>query len=456
VNTTQPAAKPAWERPSLRRHVSGAMNKMGALPALQPVSRIDGVEIEELVAAYGSPLFVYSQRTLEDKVRTFRDALAARWPRVQVCWSYKTCYLDAVCQTFHAQGSWAEAVSGMEVLKARRNGVPWREIVFNGPSKEPEVLVEALRHGAIVHIDHYDELAMVEQMARELGVVPAVGIRVNLATGNGPRWDRFGFNLDDGTAWDAVRRLVGGGALRLHGLHCHLGTFLLDPDVYRQAGRKLAAFANRLRSELGIRLDHLDLGGGVASTAKLKAQYLPGAQVTPSLTQYAEAITDGLSALEGPPDELPKLLVESGRGLVDEAGSLVATVIGSKRLADGRRAVILDAGVNLLYTSTWYEHDIVPTSPVSGVAEPTVFFGPLCMNIDVVREHLLMPPLRTGQRVLIRPVGAYNVTQSMSFIHLQPAVAMVGTTGEHALIRRRQTLDDLVQGEVVPGFVKPG
>ena len=448
------ARLPVYERPSIIRHRSGLMNKMGALPALQPVSHIDGVPVDELVEEYGSPLFVYSERSIVDKYHELRDAVARRWPRVQMAWSYKTCYLDAVCKTYHREGSWAECVSGMEVEKARRNGVPMKHIIFNGPHKEQEALEAALKGGAIVNVDHFDELVRIEQIGKDGDFVPKVGIRLNMSAGNTPRWDRFGFNLDNGQAWDAVRRMIGAGRVQLIGVHAHLGTFVLDTGAYHEGASKVAAFANRLKTELGIVLEFIDLGGGFASKSRLKSQYLPGEQVTPSASQYAEAIHEGLSGLDYAQDQMPTLFLETGRALVDEAGTLIATVIANKRLADGRRAVVLDAGVNVLFTSWWYRHDIIPTTYCAGTPEPTVIFGPLCMNIDVVCEHMLLPPMQVGTKVLVRPVGAYNVTQSMQFIHLRPAVAMIGMKGQHGCIRAIETLADLVRGESVPSWIE--
>ena len=447
--------KPLYERPSISRHRAGLMNKMSASAAYTPKDSIDGVPVEELVAAYGSPLFVYSQRTIEERYQELHGHLARRWPKVQLAWSYKTCYLDAVCLAFHGQGAWAEVVSGMEFQKARRNGIPARNIVFNGPRKTREELAEAFAGGAIVNIDHFDELALAERVADDLGVRPKVGIRLNLAAGAAvPRWGRFGFALETGQAWDAVRRILGGGRLELNGLHCHIGTFVLDPSGYQTAAGKVAEFANRLRKELGIAVEYIDLGGGFASKARLRSQYLPGEQVSPSLAQYAEAVTEGLSALDARHDEVPLLILETGRALVDDAGTLISSVFANKRLPDGRRALVLDAGVNVLFTSYWYKHDITPCSEPRGVPEPTVVYGPLCMNIDVVCENMMLPPLEVGSRVLIGPVGAYNVTQSMQFIQLRPAVAMISPQGEVAEIRRAETLDDLLIGESVPAWLE--
>ncbi len=452
MNAVETTVKPRYERPSITGHRAGLMNKIGS-QALRPESDVGGVPVEELVSAYGSPLFVYEQSMLQDKAAELHDQLALRWPRVQLAWSYKTCYLDAVCQVFHNEGAWAEVVSGMEYEKALRNGIDPSRIVFNGPHKTAAELHKAFEGRSIVNLDHFDEMATAEKVARDLGRKVKVGIRLNLQAGATPRWGRFGFALESGQAWDAVRRMLGGGQLELAGLHCHIGTFVLDQGNYRAAAAKVAGFANRLRSELGIAVDYIDLGGGFASISRLKAQYLPGEQASPSLGQYAEAITEGLSCLEARHDEAPLLILETGRALVDEAGTMIATVVANKRLPDGRRAVVLDAGVSVLFTSWWYRHDIVPCSEPRGVPEPTVIYGPLCMNIDVVQESIMLPPLEVGSRVLIKPVGAYNVTQSMQFIQLRPAVAMVASDGRHAEIRRKETLDDLVMGESVPEWV---
>ncbi|MFT4625673.1 MAG: diaminopimelate decarboxylase [Myxococcota bacterium] len=438
--------RPTYVRPTLIRHRSGAMNKFGAGARQRVQPTIDGVDIEALVEAYGSPLFVYSERRLRRAVRSLREALALRYPRTALAWSYKTCSLDAVCRVFEEEGSLAEVVSAMELDKAVRQGVPLSRVVYNGPYKTEASLRLALAGGARVHLDHFDELATVERIAQDLGIRSRVALRLSVDVGGAARWDRFGFHLDSGQAWDAVRRLVHGDVLELSGLHCHIGTYVSDPGAYREAAKKLVAFMGRLHDELGIRIDTLDLGGGFASQAQLKAQHLSADSSTPTFAEYAEALTEPLAELAARPDP-PLLILEVGRALVDDAGSLITTAVGCKRLADGRQGVVVDAGVNLLYTSAWYRHSVSPTAEIPGAPEPTTLFGPLCMNIDVVADHLLLPPVSPGRRFVLHPVGAYNLTQSMQFIHLRPAVAMIGPDGQHACIRRAEVLEDLVGPE---------
>jgi diaminopimelate decarboxylase len=293
---------------------------------------------------------------------------------------------------------------------------------------------------------------LAEKVADHLGVVPEVGIRVSISELPVPTWDRFGFHLESGRALEAARRIVRGGRLDLRALHCHIGTFIANPEAYRLAARALAVFSLALERETGTRVDTIDLGGGFASHNTLYAQYLPGSEATPPLGEFVEAIATGLEeGMSG--SEPPRLVLETGRALVDEAGYLIATVVGNKRLLDKRRAVILDAGVNVLPTAWWYKHEIHPAQELFGTAEPTVFFGPLCMNIDVVRDQILFQPLRVGDQVVLRHVGAYNVTQWMQFITLRPNVAMISAKGGHGLIRKAETLQTLTQQEVIPSWL---
>jgi diaminopimelate decarboxylase len=420
-----------------------------------PVSALDGVPVDELVARFGSPLFVLSERQLRRSYQAAVRAFGTRYPRVQLAWSYKTNYLNAVCRTFHQEGAWAEVVSGMELEKALLNGVPGPHILFNGPGKRRADLERACEVGAIIHLDNADELHLLLAVATGRLQRPRVALRLNLDAGIYPQWDRFGFNLENGEAWQALGRVVASGRLELVGLHCHIGTYVLQPAAYATAATKLAALALRCQRELRTPVQYLDLGGGFPSTNTLKGAYLPAADTVPSLDAYAEAITGALLAAGFRSSELPLLVLEAGRALVDDAGSLIGTVLANKRLADGRRATILDFGVNLLFTSFWYDHHISPTRAFSEPAEPTVLYGPLCMNIDQLRESIALPLLAPGDTVVVHKVGAYNLSQWQQFIHLRPNVVLIDTAGQVHLVRAAETLEYLQQLEQVPAHLRP-
>lgn len=443
--------KTLYEKPVIKKLHTGLMNKFGRSPAYARKIRqeIDGASVAGLVEKYGSPLFVYSERTIRQKHRQLYSAFSTRYPNVVFGWSYKTNYLGAICGLMHQQGSIAEVVSGMEYEKARALGVPGSKIIFNGPHKSPAALERAAAEGAMIHIDHLDEIYDLEQVSDRLGKQLHVGIRLNLDSGIYPQWSRFGFNLESGQALETVKRIRNGGKLVLNGLHCHIGTYIMDAAAYGRQITKMVGFAYEVEKLFDYSIEYLDIGGGFPSRSRLKGVYLPPEVALPSVDEFAEAVTQALSkALK--PGDFPRLILESGRAMVDEAGWLITTVVATKRLADGTRAYIADAGVNLLFTSNWYKFNIELEREAGGVNEQSVIYGPLCMNIDVVDEGVQLPPLSRGTRLVISPVGAYNHTQSMQFIEYRPASVMVGLNGEVDVIREVEELHDITGRERVP------
>ena len=446
--------KEAYERPLIQRIDNGIMNKFGTKTAYSPLSHIDGFAVKDLIAEFGSPVFVLSEQTIRN---TYKDAVRAfktRYPKVQFAWSYKTNYINAVCNIFHQEGSWAEVVSGFEYQKAINNGVPGNKIIFNGPDKSDEDLRNAINNNSLIHIDHLDELYKLTELAEALNKKPNVAIRVNMDTGIYPMWDRFGFNYENGQAWDAINKIILGNRLELVGVHCHIGTFMLSPQAYATAAYKLADLVLGVKKKFGKTMQYIDMGGGFASKNTLKGSFLPGTDTTPTFDQFAESITTALLNAGFIEEDLPLLILETGRALIDEAGYLLGSVLANKRLSDGRRATIMDFGVNILFTSFWYDHKISPAQDFSSYTEDTVLYGPLCMNIDVVRSQITLPPLKKNDQEVVHTVGAYNMTQWMQFIAMRPAVVILGIDGKAHLIRKPETINNIEANEVMPEYLK--
>lgn len=446
--------KKPYERPIITPLNTGMPTKFGARSEHTALTHIDGVPVKRLIEDFGSPVFVISERKIRDNYRAAKRAFTTRYPKVQFAWSYKTNYLNAVCNVFHQEGSWGEVVSRFEYEKALNNGVPGDKIIFNGPDKTNDDLRLAVQNGSPIHIDHLDELYRLIEIAEELSIKPNVAIRVNMDTGVYPMWDRFGFNYENGQAWDAINKIMASGKLNLTGLHAHIGTFMLTPSAYGVAASKLSELALRIKQQYHTMITYIDMGGGFASKNTLKGSFLPGNDTSPEISEYAEVITTALLNAGFEPNELPYLYLETGRALVDDAGFLLGSVISNKRLSDGRRATILDFGVNTLFTSFWYNHKVSPAQEFGSYTEDTILYGPLCMNIDVVREHCTLPPLQTGDHVVVHHVGAYNITQSMQFISLRPAVVMIDMMGKPHLIKIKETLETLEKDELTPDYLK--
>jgi len=447
--------KRKYEKPAILKLQTGFMNKFGSSPLYTRNVRteIDGVKVDDLVSQYGSPLFVFSEKKLRNRFRDLHNLFSTRYPNVTFGWSYKTNYNQAICAIMHQEGAIAEVVSEFEYDKARKLGISGENIIFNGPHKTLSALEKAATEGAMINIDHMDEITDLEKVADKLGKKLKVGMRINMDTGIHPQWSRFGLNLESGQAMDALKRMQTGGKLELNGLHCHIGTFILEPNAYYQEVEKMVQFAYTVEDQFGYKIEYLDIGGGFPSKIKLKGTYLPPDVAVPSMDEYAEKVADALYKNLRPGD-FPRLYLETGRAIVDEAGFLVTTIFASKRLPDGRKAYVVDAGVNMLFTSFWYKFSVDIDREVQGLNEPSVIYGPLCMNIDVVDEGSLLPPLERGTRLIIHPVGAYNNTQWMQFIEYRPNVVLIGENGDVEVIREAEDLSDMERREKLPERLK--
>jgi diaminopimelate decarboxylase len=421
------------------------------------VNEIAGVSIAELVQQYGSPLFVLSEAHLRHSVRRINQAFSSRYAKVRQAWSYKTNYLNAVSAILHQEGCDAEVVSEFEYDKARRLGVPAERIFFNGPYKPRTALLKAVQEGARIHIDHLDELALLEAVACELGVFNfPVTLRLNFDTGFAENWGRFGFNIENGQAMEAAKRIALSPTLKLTGLHNHIGTFITEPRAYAEQVRIMLDFMNSVEATTACTISTLDIGGGFASCNTPHGMSEP---IIPSIEQYAEAICSVLATglknrlQQGKP--LPELVLETGRAVVDEAEWLIASVVANKRLPDGKRAIVLDAGVNLLAMAFGFNHNIRPVHPAQGKLEEAIIYGCLCMNTDIVCQSAYLPPVQTGDLLSIYPVGAYNNSQSMQFIQLRPAIVLVRQNGQVDKVRQAETLDDIEALELLPHDLRP-
>jgi len=430
---------------------------------------------EELMAEFGSPLFVVSESALRGLYRNFHAAFSESGIATRVAYSYKTNYLPAICAVLHEEGAAAEVVSGMEYALARSLGMAPQEIIFNGPYKTRDELEMALGQGALVNIDNFDELALVEQVASALGGKSRVGIRINFRYGPAP-WTKFGFNDENGDAQTALKRIAAHPNLDFQALHNHCGTFQLVHDIYGKAIEALIKMAKRAR-DLGLAPTIVDVGGGFPSANRLKPMYdVPEANNRKGdiLFPYAEAILGPLSKAADLFGGRPTLILEPGRAIVDSAVQLLSTVVAVKDIPDRGRAVVADAGVNLVPTAYWYDHGVAaapgkgPGRPAQGKSkgkarrngaakdklEPVSIFGPLCMQIDVLRDRAMMAPPAVGDALVISNVGAYCQTQSMQFIQTRPATVLIGPKGPE-VIRRRETARDIFALDSVPERLRP-
>lgn len=413
------------------------------------MKNISDTKINVLAEKYGLPLFVVSADSIKKNLKTFKAAFSDKYPKVVVAYSYKVNYLPGILDVIHKQGAWAEVASGFEYEIARKMHVPGQSIVFNGPYKKKEELQKAIDEGALVNADHFDEITQLEQIAFELGKTINIGIRLNMEVGIDQLPDRFGFNLDSGEAAQVVKRCSEKGLLNICCLHVHLTSYIVekqsednipakaikliwpkDYGAYREASEKMVYFAKEIREKFGVSIEYLDMGGGFPTVDV----------ISPYVGAIVEPIIHGINK-----SDLPVLILEPGRAIVSDAADLISTVVSAKDLSGGQRAVVVDAGINLLPTSYWKFQDIecLKNSDTDlQQTRQTIVYGPLCLQTDIVAKTKLSR-LSAGDILLIKNVGAYNIAQSSTFIYPRPAVVLIDGK-DIIMIKKREEINDLL------------
>ena len=432
----------------------------GKHPDREVLSSADVTDIPDargLVEEFGSPLFVVTESRLRHDFRRFRDAFTVPGIDTTVAYSIKTNYLPAVCATLKQEGAAAEVVSEMEYDLARALGYQGSEIIFNGPHKVRRALERAVGEGAVVNIDGFDELKTVSQVAANMGVRARVGLRMSFRY-RGGGWTKFGFNHDAGDLHRALEQVAGDDYLDLELLHNHCGTFVLNHDLYTQAITRLIDGARHARV-LGLSPRGVDVGGGFPSENAIKPEYdLPGGSRRkgdfwrPYADEICSSILDARELFGG----RPRLILEPGRAVVDSSTQLLTTVVARKSSDKDVMSVIVDAGVNLLPTTIYYDHPLTRVSagresPSRG--QPYDVYGPLCMQTDILRRNVKATQIDVGDVLMVSHVGAYCHSQSMQFIETRPATVMLTDHGP-VRIRRRETWKDVFALDRIPDHLR--
>lgn len=415
----------------------------------------EGVALCDLARQFGTPLQVVSGTRLTRNYVDFRSAFSRRYPRVDVGYSYKTNPLPAAIDVLHRAGATAEVISEFELWLALRLGMPGERIIFNGPAKTHDALALALFHAVkLINIDNMVELDLLDDLATRAKRRQRVGVRIVTSVG----WSgQFGMSIHDGSALRAFRKLKGSRFLEPCGLHVHLGNGLRDTAIYVRAAREALAFMRVLHAELGIDIDHLDLGGGfgvptVRSFDRFDYRCLanglsvmpPQPGEAPSIDDYAREIADTIKA-SVPSSRLPELILEPGRALSSSAQLLLLGVIARKHENSGDETIILDGGKNIAMPPGWEYHEaFLTTEPGQRPLRRYSFYGPLCHTGDMLFRQRPFPELRVGDVIAIMDAGAYFIPNQMNFSNPRPAVAMI-VDGQTSLIRERESFEDIVR-----------
>jgi len=404
---------------------------------------IGGHDTVALAARFGTPLYITDEDRIRARYREVHRALSSRYDRVRVLYAAKANGNPAILRALAQEGAGADVFSAGELELALAAGMEPDRLLFNGSSKSPADLALAVEKGVRVSVDCLDELRELDRIAGEAGGRPEVSFRVNPALdvpthpkiATGLRTSKFG--IPAGDILGAYRAALACEHVIPAGIHCHIGSQILEVEPFARAARVMTDLAAGV-TDLGVKLRFIDLGGG------LGIPYRHGADAAPSFQDYTAAVVPVFQAGVKAAGIAPELWVEPGRYLVADS-TILLTRVNSVKEAH-RRFANVDAGFNLLVRPVMYGsyHGVVVANKADRPpAHRYTIAGPICETGDLLAEDRDLPQIGAGDLVAVLDTGAYGFAMSSQY-NGRPRCAEVLVRGPDAApMRRAETTGDL-------------
>jgi diaminopimelate decarboxylase len=410
----------------------------------------ENVPLKRIAREVGTPAYVYSLATLKRHFQVFDQAFA-QVPHI-VCFSVKANSNLALLRAFAKQGSGFDIVSGGELFRALKAGGDPKKIVFSGVGKKKHEIEYALNTGILMfNVESDEELTALNEIAAGIGKKAPISLRVNpdvdpqthpyISTG----MKKAKFGVDIKKSLETYKKAVALANIDVVGVDCHIGSQLTSLTPFVDALAKVREYLDRvLAGEMkkeGAQIRYLDLGGGLGINYHDETPPLPD--------EYARAIVQGLEGLE------VTLILEPGRVIVGNAGILLTEVQYVKE-TDTKKFVIVDAGMNDLIRPALYGSYQAIRPIVESKAEPIVadVVGPICESGDFFAKDREIARPRRNDLLAIMSAGAYGFTMASNYnSHPKPPEVLVDGE-QYYVVRKRETMEDLINGEVIPASLQ--
>ncbi|MCX6538851.1 MAG: diaminopimelate decarboxylase [Acidobacteria bacterium] len=400
----------------------------------------DEMSIPDMVREVGTPLYVYSGGAIRAAFAALEAALAGSHHTLH--YALKANSTLALLRLLRRLGAHADANSGGEIEVAMRAGFEPAEIVFTGVGKTRDELDHAVALGVkAINIESDGEAGRIDDLARSRGVKARVALRVNpdidphthAHISTGQRFNKFGVPIEYAPA--LLRDMARRPGLDPVGLHVHLGSQIVEMEPLARAAQALARLAREAR-DMGLRLRHLDLGGGLGIA-------YDGAS-PPDPVRYAAAIAPIVEASG------LDLLLEPGRYLVGPAGILVGRIADLKCYPGSPRFMVLDTGMTELLRPALYDayHRIGAVTPRAGAEHVYEVVGPLCETSDTLGHERRFGPVEVGDAIAVFDAGAYGIVMASNYNRRRLPAEVLVDQGRKQIIRQRQSYDDLMAREM--------
>jgi diaminopimelate decarboxylase len=429
----------SWEEFQKVLPQTAAVGKAGGL-------EIGGCDAAELVAEFGSPLFVLDYAEVRDRLRSYREAFGAP----NVFYASKAFLTTSFARIVDEEELCLEVLAGGELYTALQADFPPGRIAVHGNNKSRDELAEALEAGVgRIVVDSFQELELLRELTTEMGcearvllrVTPGVEAHTHDYLTTGVEDTKFGFTIGE-VAMEAIDTVARTESLELMGLHSHIGSQVLELDSFAEAARKMMGFLAEARRKTALELPELDLGGG------LGIAYLPSDEV-PRVSDLAKVLEEAVAAAaEEAETRPPTLKVEPGRSIVGPSMVTLYTVGTVKDIAGARRYVAVDGGMSdnirpALYGSRYTF--LSASRPDAPHDTPSTVAGKLCETGDLIGSDVPLPAMEPGELLACAATGAYAYAMSSNYNRMpRPAVVAV-FGGEKRVLARRETYEDLVR-----------
>ncbi|CAM3967485.1 diaminopimelate decarboxylase [Paenibacillus alkaliterrae] len=417
---------------------------------------IGGCDAADLASRFGTPLYIVDEALVRQRANEYVEAFKASGLKFQVAYASKAFSVMAMCAIAEQEGLSLDVVSDGELYTAMQAGFPAERIHFHGNNKTPEEINMALDAGiGCFVVDNFLELELLNALAGDKGkkvnillrITPGVEAHTHDYISTGQQDSKFGFDLGNGAAKQAIQEAMALPNLIVLGVHSHIGSQIFEVEGFRMAVDKVADFAVTVRNELGLTFKVINLGGGFG------IRYVEGDTPLP-ISEYVAAITGAIisnfSKAEFP---LPEIWVEPGRSMVGDAGTTLYTVGTSKTIPGVRKYIAVDGGMTdnprpALYQS---KYEAVLANRANDPKEETVSVaGKCCESGDMLIWDLDLPKAENGDLLAVFCTGAYNYAMASNYNRIRrPAVVFV-KDGQADLAVKRESLENIVCNDVIP------
>lgn len=406
----------------------------------------EDVAVQKIAAEIGTPFYLYSHATLSRHFKAFSEAFEGI--KKLICFSAKANTNLAILKLFATAGSGLDIVSGGELFRGIQAGFTPDRIVYSGVGKRVDEIDYALKSDILMfNLESLDELKLINQRAGQLKQRARIAIRVNpdvdpkthpyISTGLGK--NKFG--IDTVAALEGYRLAASMENIEVIGIDCHIGSQITEAGPFKDALRSVKTLIQQLKSELGIEIQYIDMGGGLGITY--------ADETPPSLKEYAKAFLQNLEGMD------LTLILEPGRVLVGNAGILVTRVL-YKKAGRSKNFIIVDAGMNDLMRPTLYSafHAIEPIVLSKAALTVADVVGPICESGDFLAVDRSLPEVSADDLLAVMSTGAYGFVMSSNYCSRPRVAEVMVKNNQYHIVKQRETYQDLMKGESVPLFMK--